>query len=104
MPDVVLPLDSTRNSTDQEHLGHNRRHPGIPTEVTVRPGESFRMRCREWFDVAIHGDDSAGDVRDVPNSCSTVYIPAEIFDVDVEPSTSGPIRIDPDRGVPRSSF
>ena len=43
-------------------------------------------------------------VVDIPNSCSTVYIPTAIFDVDVTPSASGPTRIDPGTGVPRSSF
>ncbi|WP_369052774.1 formamidase [Kineococcus terrestris] len=43
-------------------------------------------------------------VVDIPNSCSTVYVPTAIFDVDVRPSASGPARIDPGQGVPRSSF
>ncbi|WP_432545446.1 formamidase [Kineococcus sp. SYSU DK004] len=43
-------------------------------------------------------------VVDIPNSCSTVYVPTAIFDIDVRPSASGPARIDPGQGVPRSSF
>ncbi len=43
-------------------------------------------------------------VVDIPNSCSTVYLPTGIFDFDVTPSASGPTRIDPGMGVPRSSF
>ena len=43
-------------------------------------------------------------VVDIPNSCSTVYIPTAIFDVDVTPSVSGPTRIDPGMGVPRSTY
>jgi formamidase len=43
-------------------------------------------------------------VVDIPNSCSTVYIPTAIFDVDLTPSASGPTRVDPGAGVPRSSF
>jgi len=42
-------------------------------------------------------------VVDIPNSCSTVYIPTEIFDIDVRPSASGPAQIDPGMGVPMSS-
>src|SRR3954469_18761597 len=80
MPDVVFPLDSTKKFTEQKYLGHNRWHPDIPTEVTVRPGESFRVHCREWFDGAIHNDDSADDVRDAP--LSTVHV------------LSGPIRVE----------
>jgi formamidase len=72
MPDVVFPLDSTKKFTDQKYLGHNRWHPDIPTQVTVRPGDSFRVHCREWFDGAIHNDDSADDVRDAP--LSTVHV------------------------------
>jgi formamidase len=66
MPDVVFPLDSSRSFTDQEIIGHNRWHPDIPAQVHVRPGDSFRLDCREWFDGAIHNDDSADDVRDAP--------------------------------------
>ena len=72
MPDVVFPLDSSKKFTDQEHLGHNRWHPDIPTQVTVRPDDTFRVHCREWFDGAIHNDDSADDVRDAPPS--TVHV------------------------------
>lgn len=43
-------------------------------------------------------------VVDIPNSCSTVYLPTAIFDIDVRPSAAGPTRIDPGQGVPRSSF
>src|SRR5689334_4051653 len=41
-------------------------------------------------------------VVDIPNSCSTVYIPTAIFDIDVRPSASGPQQIDPGPGVPVS--
>ncbi|WP_432561648.1 formamidase [Kineococcus sp. SYSU DK003] len=43
-------------------------------------------------------------VVDIPNSCSTVYLPTAIFDIDVRPSAQGPEQIDPGQGVPRSSF
>jgi formamidase len=66
MPEVLFPLDSTKKFTEQELLGHNRWHPDIPPVATVRPGQSFRVHCREWFDGAIHNDDSAEDVRDAP--------------------------------------
>lgn len=42
-------------------------------------------------------------VVDIPNSCSTVYIPTAIFDFDVRPGKNGPTRIDPGMGVPRSA-
>ena len=42
-------------------------------------------------------------VVDIPNSCSTVYIPTSIFDFDVRPSASGPHQIKPGIGAPRSA-
>src|SRR6476619_7589735 len=72
MPEVVFPLDSTKKFTDQKLIGHNRWHPDVPTAVMVRPGDTFRVHCREWFAGAIHNDDSAVDVRDAP--LSTVHV------------------------------
>jgi len=43
-------------------------------------------------------------VVDIPNSCSTVYIPTAIFDFPVAPSSAGPVKIEPGMGVPKSSF
>lgn len=42
-------------------------------------------------------------VVDIPNSCSTVYIPTAIFDFDVRPSAAGPYQIDPGMGAPKAS-
>ena len=66
MPQVVFPLDSTKKFTEQQIIGHNRWHPDIPAQVQVKPGDSFRVHCREWFDGAIHNDDSADDVLNAP--------------------------------------
>jgi formamidase len=66
MPELLYPLDSSKPFTQQKYTGHNRWHPDIPPNVTVRPGTTFRVHCREWFDGAIHNDDSAEDVRDAP--------------------------------------
>lgn len=66
MPRNVFPLDSTRSFTDQQLTGHNRWHPDIPAQVHVKPGDTFRVDCREWFDGAIHNDDSADDILDAP--------------------------------------
>ena len=71
MPKLVFPLDSTKKFTDQKIVGHNRWHPDIPAAVHVKPGDSFRVHCREWFDGAIVNDDSAEDMRDAP--LSTVH-------------------------------
>nr|WP_267128248.1 formamidase [Baekduia soli] len=66
MPQNLYPLDNTKKFTDQKHVGHNRWHPDIPPVVSVKPGDVFRADCREWFDGAIHNDDSADDVRNAP--------------------------------------
>jgi formamidase len=71
VPPLLFPLDSAKRFTDQEKIGHNRWHPDIPAVETVRPGDSFRVHCREWFDGAIRNDDSAEDIRDAP--LSTVH-------------------------------
>ncbi|MDJ0313327.1 formamidase [Arthrobacter sp. H35-D1] len=66
MPEVLFPLDSAKKFEDQQKLGHNRWHPEIPPVATVKPGESFRVDCREWFDGAIVDDDSAEDMLNAP--------------------------------------
>ncbi|WP_226344297.1 formamidase [Agilicoccus flavus] len=66
MPELVFPLDSTKPFTEQVLVGHNRWHPEIPAQVHVKPGDEFRVHCREWFDGAIRNDDSADDIRDAP--------------------------------------
>ncbi|NKX50204.1 acetamidase/formamidase family protein [Arthrobacter deserti] len=66
MPEVIFPLDSNKKFEDQELVGHNRWHPDIPPVATVRPGDSFRVHCREWFDGAIVIDDSAEDILNAP--------------------------------------
>ncbi len=72
MPDLIFPLDSTKKFTDQTYLGHNRWHPEVPANVHVKPGDSFRMDCREWFDGAIVNDDSADDILNAP--LNTVHV------------------------------
>jgi formamidase len=41
-------------------------------------------------------------VVDIPNSCSTVYLPTEIFDFPIRPGKEGPHQINPGQGVPHS--
>src|SRR5690606_13926551 len=66
MPEHIFRLDSSKRFVDQEKLGHNRWHPEIPPVATVKPGDSFRVDCREWFDGAIKNDDSAQDILEAP--------------------------------------
>lgn len=42
-------------------------------------------------------------VVDIPNSCSTVYLPTAIFQFDVRPCSEGPHKINPGIGAPRSA-
>lgn len=105
MPDVIFPLDSTKPFTEQKLLGHNRWHPEIPAAVMVKPGESFRVDCREWFDGAIRNDDSAEDIRDAPLDAVHVLsgpigvegarpgdlLVVDILDVGPIPQESGPL-------------
>ncbi|GLY70486.1 formamidase [Amycolatopsis taiwanensis] len=80
MPEVKFSVDQSRKFAEQDVLGHNRWHPDVPPAVTVRPGEEFRVECREWFDGTIHNDDSANDVRDA--------------DLSIVHQLSGPIAVD----------
>jgi formamidase len=105
MPDVIFPLDSTKPFTEQKLLGHNRWHPEIPAAVMVKPGESFRVDCREWFDGAIKNDDSAEDILNAPlNAVHTLSGPigvegakpgdlliVDILDIGPIPQETGPL-------------
>lgn len=65
MPKVVFHVDQSKSMFDQEVPGHNRWHPDIPVAEWVKPGEEFRVECREWTDGQIGNNDSANDIRDV---------------------------------------
>ncbi|SKQ50430.1 formamidase [Mycobacteroides abscessus] len=80
MPEVLFTLDSNKKFTEQQIIGHNRWHPDIPPAAVVKPGTSFRVHCREWFDGAIHNDDSADDIRDAP--LTTVHALSGPFSVE----------------------
>ncbi len=80
MPDVVFSVDQSKSMRDQVVPGHNRWHPDIPPAVTVKPGSTFRVECKEWTDGQIGNNDSANDVRDV--------------NLDVAHMLSGPIAVE----------
>ncbi|MFF4394418.1 formamidase [Streptomyces sp. NPDC001480] len=65
MPEIIFSVDQSRPMAEQDVPGHNRWHPDIPTVAMVRPGDEFRVECREWTDAQIGNNDSANDVRDV---------------------------------------
>ena len=65
MPQTLIGVDLTKPAEDQDSPLHNRWHPDIPAQVSVRPGDVFRLECKDWTDGQIKPDDSANDIRDV---------------------------------------
>ncbi|MEU6268488.1 formamidase [Saccharopolyspora shandongensis] len=65
MPEVVFSVDQSKSMREQAVPGHNRWHPDVPLAAMVRPGQEFRIECREWTDAQLGNNDSANDVRDV---------------------------------------
>ena len=65
MPEVLFSHDPSKTMSEQQAPGHNRWHPEIPAAATARPGQEFRIECREWTDGQIGNNDSADDVRNV---------------------------------------
>ncbi|KAA5825834.1 formamidase [Saccharopolyspora hirsuta] len=80
MPEVVFSVDQSKSMRDQAVPGHNRWHPDVPVATVVRPGQEFRVECREWTDAQLGNNDSANDVRDV--------------DLDVTHMLSGPFGVE----------
>jgi formamidase len=65
MPETVFTVDQSKSMRDQVVPGHNRWHPDVPVVAMARPGQEFRVECREWTDAQLGNNDSANDVRDV---------------------------------------
>lgn len=65
MPETAFRVDQARSMHDQEVPGHNRWHPDIPAVAEVRPGDEFRVECKDWTDGQVRNTDSADDVRDI---------------------------------------
>ncbi|PSO47079.1 MAG: formamidase [Cyanobacteria bacterium SW_9_44_58] len=80
MPETLFKVDLTKPMRDQEVPGHNRWHPDIPPVASVKPGEMFRIECKDWTDGQIKNDDNPNDIRDV--DLSVVHV------------LSGPIRVE----------
>lgn len=80
MPETLFKVDLTKPMRDQEVPGHNRWHPDIPPVASVKPGEVFRIECKDWTDGQIKNDDNPNDIRDV--DLSVVHV------------LSGPIRVE----------
>ena len=80
MPETLFKVDLTKPMRDQEVPGHNRWHPDIPPVASVKPGEVFRIECKDWTDGQIKNDNNPNDIRDV--DLSVVHV------------LSGPIRVE----------
>src|ERR1700712_3528321 len=65
MPETLIAVDLSKPAEDQSAPLHNRWHPDIPAQVSVRPGATFRLKCKDWTDGQISDNDSANDIRDV---------------------------------------
>ncbi|MES1165137.1 MAG: formamidase [Verrucomicrobiota bacterium] len=65
MPKTLFKIDLTKPMSKQEIPGHNRWHPDIPAVISVKPGDVFRIECKDWTDGQIKNNDDAADIRDV---------------------------------------
>jgi formamidase len=65
MPKTLFKIDLTKTIAHQELPGHNRWHPDIPAVVKVKPGDVFRIECKDWTDGQIKDNDDPTDVKDV---------------------------------------
>lgn len=105
MPNAVFSVDQSKSMRDQVAPGHNRWHPDVPVAAMVKPGDEFRVECREWTDGQIGNNDSANDVRDVDLSVAHMLsgpigvegaepgdlLVVDILDLGPIPQESGPV-------------
>jgi formamidase len=72
MPKTLFKVDLTKPMAKQEIPGHNRWHPDIPAVISVKPGDVFRIECKDWTDGQIKNNDDPTDVKDV--TLSVVHV------------------------------
>jgi formamidase len=65
MPKTLFKVDLTKPMSKQELPGHNRWHPDIPPVVSVKPGDVFRIECKDWTDGQIGRGADPKDILDV---------------------------------------
>ena len=65
MPKTLFKVDLTKPMSKQEIPGHNRWHPDVLAVISVKPGDVFRIECKDWTDGQIKNDDDPTDVKDV---------------------------------------
>ncbi|MDJ0592213.1 MAG: acetamidase/formamidase family protein [Pleurocapsa sp. MO_226.B13] len=80
MPETLFKVDLTKPMEEQELPGHNRWHPDIPAVVSVKPGDVFRIECKDWTDGQISNNDDPSDIEKV--NLNRVHV------------LSGPIRVE----------
>ena len=80
MPETLFKVDLTKPMAEQEIPGHNRWHPDIPAVVSVKPGDVFRIECKDWTDGQIKNNDDPSDIEKV--------------DLNLVHVLSGPIRVE----------
>ncbi len=80
MPETLFKIDLTKPMSEQVLPGHNRWHPDIPAAVSVKPGDIFRIECKDWTDGQIKNNDDPSDIEKV--------------DLDIVHVLSGPIRVE----------
>jgi formamidase len=61
----LISVDLNRAPTEQQIPLHNRWHPDVPSVVSVRRGDVFRVECVDWTGGQIGNNDSADDVKNV---------------------------------------
>jgi formamidase len=61
----LISVDLNRSATEQLIPLHNRWHPDIPSVVSVRRDDVFRIECVDWTGGQIGNNDSADDVKNV---------------------------------------
>ena len=65
MPETLFKIDLTKPMAKQDVPGHNRWHPDIPAVVSVKPGDVFRIECKDWTDGQISNNDDPSDIEKV---------------------------------------
>lgn len=61
----LISVDINRSVNEQDIPFHNRWHPDIPSVVSIRRDETFRVECVDWTGGQIKNDDNADDVKNV---------------------------------------
>lgn len=84
MPQTLFKVDLTKPMSQQDLPGHNRWHPDIPAVVSVKPGDTFRIECKDWTDGQIKYNPDPTDIRDVKLSVVHV-LSGPIYVEGVEP-------------------